>query len=491
MKRATSHEKMAFLRLLATSAIVAFSFLSSFLSMPDASASDRPAVTPRTQLPWRELSPDGVRELSDSHVETQVRLELIRRAKKSIEIVQYLQGNDTTVAMPLLSALRDAANRGVQVRFATSFMPSVAYDPLITVGAYLTGKSTLVPIQYLVFTPHREWGTFDAIHEKLIIVDGKWVITGGRAYGEKFLSWLDDGFFLKGTMARDAERIFERIWYFTRAHNHLFGLEDRDAASEHGFAEPFKHYESPASIALTPEQVLEAAELYRWMESPASGNATVRGRILHFDYVQQLWMKNFPRETSDRLALFDDPVLNAVMERVARPETRDVMICSMSLMLHPRFKRVLIDAAHRGVKIRILTDSKSSAGSVAPLALNFKYALPDMHELLLAGVQISALEANPSKHAWAYLHKKLALVDDDVFMGSHNFNLPSTLYNDEAEFEIEDPTLAASLRARLEAQMALVGRPLNASEVQDEMQSGLGFVRSIERWLGEGMLPLF
>ena len=149
-------------------------------------------------------------------------------------------------------------------------------------------------------------------------------------------------------------------------------------------------------------------------------------------------------------------------------------------------------AARNGVNVHLFTNSHESDAQIAPLGLNWTISLPDMLALSEAGVKISIFEAKPGVHPWKYLHKKMAIVDDDVFVGSHNFNLPSTLYNDEMDFEIEDATFANSVRERLEGQIALAGRPIDAGELSWGLaHRGLPVIRNIEWWLGKEMIPLF
>lgn len=470
--------------------LLQYAMLLCWLLSATAVASFRPARVNRDAFPWRETPSGEIRELADSRVETEIRLELIRRARVSIDIVQYLQGSDPGVAMPLLSALRDAANRGVKVRFVSNNSASRAVDMTIAFGEYLKRIPTAVPIDCLIFTQGKGYSAFEGFHEKLLVVDGKWAITGGRAYGQEFLDWLDDGFFMKGALARDAQEAFERIWKFGTSVKPLFM---RDVPPARGWTPSFRRHLPLPVLELDPEERRAAEEVYAWMDrvEPLESEVRARGRVLHFDLVQQVWMRGFPKGLVSRLAQLEDPILASLIARLGRPETREAWISSMSLMLHPEYKTALINASRRGVAIHLFTNSRDTNGEFAPRAVNWKYALPDMRDLLQAGISIHVVEAGRGTHPWVYLHKKLAIVDDTAYFGSHNFNLPSSVFVDELSFEVEDAVFARALQARMQAQAEMSGSLLSLGEIEAQIGAGSGFVRSIDRWLAQIMLPLF
>ena len=70
--------------------------------------------------PWVDVSPDQVRLIDDFDLETEVRLELISQARQSIDVAVYQQDADEEVALPIIRAIRDRAESGVAVRFATN-----------------------------------------------------------------------------------------------------------------------------------------------------------------------------------------------------------------------------------------------------------------------------------------------------------------------------------------------------------------------------------
>jgi cardiolipin synthase A/B len=111
---------------------------------------------------------------------------------------------------------------------------------------------------------------------------------------------------------------------------------------------------------------------------------------------------------------------------------------------YPRraFQRSLLDAAQRGVRVRLLMQGKPDY-RLAALAARVLY-----NELLSRGVRI--FEYTP-----AFLHAKVAVVDDDwATVGSSNIDPLSLLLNLEANVMLRDAEFAAALRCRIEQAMA-------------------------------------
>ena len=71
--------------------------------------------------PWIQISSEDIRMVPNPVIEAELRLSLIKKAQHSIDLVIWDQREDETVGMPILKALRDAADRGVKIRFLLSW----------------------------------------------------------------------------------------------------------------------------------------------------------------------------------------------------------------------------------------------------------------------------------------------------------------------------------------------------------------------------------
>lgn len=144
--------------------------------------------------------------LEDPHVSGQVRLELIRNAKETIDI-SYHTFSEGVYSSMFVYELLNAAERGVKIRFlndgiiggfptkARKTANTLAYEENITIGLY-------EPINLNPYTWHNR------LHDKYLLVDGKYLITGGRNISDK--TFMPDGFKFKKVFDRDIVIIGEK-----------------------------------------------------------------------------------------------------------------------------------------------------------------------------------------------------------------------------------------------------------------------------------------
>jgi putative cardiolipin synthase len=137
----------------------------------------------------------GFRLLADDEEALEARLALVRRAEKTIDVQCYLIANDAT-GLEFLGALAEAAGRGVRVR--------VLVDDLYAAGedATFVALASHADLEVRLFNPLPVRGggfarrvalslhDFSRInhrmHNKLMIVDGRFAITGGRNVADEY-----------------------------------------------------------------------------------------------------------------------------------------------------------------------------------------------------------------------------------------------------------------------------------------------------------------
>jgi len=424
--------------------------------------------------PWVPVG-DDVRVIPDPRVEMTLRLELVKRARRTIDIANYDQRADIEVALPLVTALREAANRGVRVRFMVSWSSTVLFDFQNHVGEMLVDPPTRVPIEYVIVggpaAQDAGWGMLEGVHEKLFVVDGEHLMTTGRGIGEQYLWWLDTAFAIRGPLVSQAEATFERVWVEARRRH-------RPYAGYLGGPTQRKPALYAPGAATTPDAAgrAEVDRLLAWLRARRPVETTGRARVLHFDFLRQaraLEPKPIELDLDERLAKFHDPVTQALIARLRT--ARRVRMAFISTILHSDVRKALIEARRRGAEVTLFVNTRSPrlGWSREPIAAGgslWSMALPDLDELLQAGVRVYGFQVKEGSR-WLFLHRKLAVLDDAVIFGSHNFNVPSTAYFDEASFEVESPALAGELGRLFDADLAANGEPLDPARVHHDRET--------------------
>ena len=129
-------------------------------------------------------SPDRVKAIGDPTDALAVRLSMIRAAEDYVDVVYYAIDTDDS-SQAFLSELVDAADRGVKVRLMVDgkmggllkkYRRALASHPNIEFGRYNPVKI------------YRPWTLFEGLHDKIILVDNKYALTGGRNVGDPYFA---------------------------------------------------------------------------------------------------------------------------------------------------------------------------------------------------------------------------------------------------------------------------------------------------------------
>ncbi|HMN81102.1 MAG TPA: cardiolipin synthase ClsB [Burkholderiaceae bacterium] len=126
---------------------------------------------------------------------------------------------------------------------------------------------------------------------------------------------------------------------------------------------------------------------------------------------------------------------------------REILIANAYFLPGIRFRRALLAARRRGVRVRLLLQGR----------VEYKlqhYASQALYEqLLLAGVEIT-------EYRRSFLHAKVAVIDDWATVGSSNIDPFSLMLAREANVATQDAGFARELHARIERAIADGGQPV-------------------------------
>jgi cardiolipin synthase len=314
----------------------------------------------------------------------------IDAAKHSIYLETYIYAADTTGHL-FSTALQNAAKRGVATRllldgFGSSELPQRWIDEMLAAG-----------VEVLWF--RKEVGRFSLrryhlrrLHRKLALIDERIAFVGGINIIDDLSQGLnaprlDYAVEVEGEVVRDIHVSMQRLWLLIAWTNfHRLGERDK-----------IRH-------------------LHRASEQQQLVFLT-RDSLSHRRDIERAYLK----------AIAD-----------ARHE---IIIANAYFLPGRQFRRALLDAAQRGVRVVLFLQGK------VEYRLQHYATLALYDELLRAGIEIYAYQAS-------YMHAKVAVVDGEwATVGSSNIDPFSLWLAREANLVVIDSAFAARLRDDLLAEM--------------------------------------
>ncbi|HET7611578.1 MAG TPA: phospholipase D family protein [Rhodanobacteraceae bacterium] len=417
------------------------------------------------------------------------RLDLIRAARKSIDIQTYIWVDDDA-GMLMLDELVKAARRGVVVRVLADQLGSFNKPELLSRLARASSNLHIKLYNPTFDSAHSNFAEYFAsalccfhkfnqrMHNKLFLVDGKVGIAGGRNYEDKYYDWdsqmdfLDRDVLVAGPAGRQMEKSFDIFWHNDRSVP-LTHLKDVNAEIlKHPFdARPWTEprFGDPQRVAKVRAQAGDAG----WLKANLLDHSLEVGLA---DYFYDLPSKDEAVHGPDSRELTRD--LMAMLSGAQH----EIVLQTPYLVLTRRAGRIFkaLQKKKPPVDVIVSTNSLASTDAVAVYALSYKHhkkflvdfgfriheLMPhpaDGPEMLADYNRLSGIGSEASTHRWGRapieaghagprisLHAKSLVVDGAIAMvGSHNFDPRSDNYNTESGVIIDDKAFAAQLRASI------------------------------------------
>ncbi|PRS44516.1 phospholipase [Bacillus sp. RJGP41] len=148
---------------------------------------DRPIKQVSEYMGEKETTVDRVLLFEDGYESGLARMRMIQEAKHSIDIAYYAFGKGESTEL-FLGALIDAADRGVKVRILLDGMAHGLRGQLSSARYALASHENIELRYYETFKPFKPWTWHNRLHDKIITVDGKLGIIGGRNIADKYLA---------------------------------------------------------------------------------------------------------------------------------------------------------------------------------------------------------------------------------------------------------------------------------------------------------------
>jgi putative cardiolipin synthase len=416
----------------------------------------------------RESQPDedlsGFRLMPGGDFALNTRLELARRATRSLDVQYYHIENDAT-GRYFLRMLRDAAERGVRVR--------LLLDDLYTAGedALLLGLAATPNLELRLFNPFPAGRghlssrfaasllNFDRVqrrmHNKLFIADGAMAVAGGRNIGGRYFTqtsgenFLDIDTFVAGALLPRLGQLFDLYWNSP----YVVPIE-RIVTTVLSHETLLRQFEAMTSAASTPAP-----------RPPPPNDALGYGPIvedLDEGRLRLIWATaeayaDSPERVIGKTASYGGvPLLdvNSVRYNVIeglRRAREDVTMTSPYLVPGKAGLEVMREARERGVTLSIVTNSLAATDEPLVHTAYRRYR----SDMLKMGVNLYELSSHRTRRSVRLgifgssigrLHAKSAVIDrQTLFVGSMNFDPRSDSVNTEIGLFIQSPEMAQQM----------------------------------------------
>jgi len=461
---------------------------SSSQALPAAQAGETPLGRAVAPLAAQHPGQSGIHALTDPREAFAARVQLARRAQRTLDVQYYIWRGDTTGTL-LLDALRAAAERGVRVRLLLDDNGIAGLDPaLAALDAHPQVEVRLFnPFAFRAFKPLGYVTDFARanrrMHNKSFTADATATVVGGRNVGDEYFGATDGVLFADldvlavGPAAQAVSASFDAYWASASAY-------------------PIAALMRPPSADAAAGAQVHAEQMER---SPAA--AAYKAAVQQLPFVRQLVEGRLPLVWAPTQLVADDPakglaraepgqlLIHHMAEAVGQP-TRSLDLVSPYFVPTDEGADYFAALAGRGVRVRILTNSMAATDV---LAVHSGYAR-HRRRLLEAGVVLYELKPDPAGAAagegrkegrgllgssGSSLHAKTFGVDGRrVFVGSFNFDPRSARLNTELGFVIDSPLLAQQMERVFGERV-----PAASWEVRRDPSSGA------LRWVDAGRQP--
>ncbi len=401
------------------------------------------------------------------------RLAMIDSATTSLDIQTYLWYPDFSGTLLMERAIQ-ASQRGVKVRLIVDDLILQGHDQLIA------NLHAAPNIEFGLFNPWEDRSSMlnragemvaqmerlnVRMHDKLMIVDGRAVIIGGRNIGDHYFglsetyNFHDTDLLGVGQIALEANEMFDHFWNseWVATANALSTEPDRVIA-----------HEQRANIQ---QKVATAKELESFPRQPKDWS----------NELQQLQSELRPGRSK---LVYDEAAREQISQKMAGSMFNFFNLAEKELLIQNAYVIPGDDAIEfleakrdAGVKVKVLTNSLASHDVPA---VNSHYE-PWRDDFINAGVELwefrpdpaiqqTVVDVPPVSAEFTGLHSKCAVADRRyVFIGSMNLDPRSRAINTEMGAMVDSPELAEDLANILERNMS----GANAWQVQMDASGAL------------------
>lgn len=355
------------------------------------------------------------------------RLCMIDHAKHRIILSTFDFRSDTS-GRQMLAALKEAAERGVQVQIVIdgfNFLLRAKWNPYFRAVANMENVEFRIYNPLNLFTP---WKAMSRMHDKYVIADEEVYLLGGRNTFDYFLGNqnghknYDRDILVYNTGGRESS-IYQVIDYFQEIWNQ----------SE---CKPWK----PDKRSMNSSQVIKASdELKSIYDTMKDEHAEW---FQPSDYVKKTVSVNKITLISNSTELYSkEPQVFYSLYRLMENAKESVVVHTPYIMCNDMMYRSFHHISRQGVPLTIMTNSSKNNGN--PFGA-VDYVL-HKEDILDTGVDILEYEGGISYHG-----KSVVIDDNMAIIGSFNMDMKSVYQDTELMLAVNSKELCSQLTGNLE-----------------------------------------
>lgn len=426
--------------------------------------------------------------LTDAEAALVARIHLIRAARESIELQTFIFANDD-VGLLVLGELLAAARRGVRVRVLADQLFSIdnrrflarlarehanfefrLYNPTFN-------EARTAPLEFAAGIVCCFLRFNQRSHNKLLLVDGRFGIVGGRNLEDRYFdfgdeyNYYDRDLLVYGTVGTAMQASFERFW----AHPKTVPLAQLTDVARR-IVESGRH---PAPL---PAPRLARAERLTRVQSLAGDRDYLQRALLdHALSVAEVEYFSDPPDKPNASERDEHDDLSALIERIVTDAEREIVLQTPYLVLSRPARKAFVGLRrdHPGLRVIVSTNSLAATDAFPVYAISHKrrrYYLEhlgfEIHEfkpypgrseaaieagkppgMVRSALKIRTRKAVPLRRDTVRrgLHAKSMVVDGTIsLIGSHNFDPRSEGLNSENGVIVRDAGFAAALKRAID-----------------------------------------
>lgn len=432
--------------------------------------------TSTDEAPYRVTSKEkhDMRVINSGTASLYQRIDMIRRAKKSIDLETYIFKPDKSGKM-IMKELVAAAARGVKVRVLVDKSPM---DWKLHEHIAKEMKDRGIEVRYYntssIFSPS---SVQFRNHRKLLVRDGEEIITGGRNVADEYFdlshrfNFLDRDVSIEGPIVKDMDQTFENFWnsrlvekpeqVLPWEHKHPSDAEKDPGYEQRKWEYERKSKEAKALFETDPELDLILAQVEKQgKESLEEHEKRVCPEVAFASDREGAKFKESlnPDEYSNKYRLLRKEIMKWI-----ETKAKDEFVLDTPYFLSSDITNKLRELLNqRQMKVKLFTNSLASTDAI-PVSTVFNNTVTeftpfeDFKAFVYKGQysgEGTVFDLGAKNAVWGTHSKSMVFSNDAFMVGSFNVDNRSTYYNTElAVFCSGSPELTKDVKDNIQKRM--------------------------------------